>query len=294
MTRSKARLQVLIIVLLGVLTAWFLGAAGTSASVVDVVYTLLVSRVPVIGGPPVTQSFIATAPTVAPTAVVILLAGGTGEIQLTAYGSDGTLDVNSSNFLVRSRWLFAGHNLYVITPDAATDFYRLSGGLTDEQGSTAHVTDILQLIAWARSTVPGVPVWVVGTSRGTGGAFAASLYSPGAGGPDGLVFASPLTASGDPDSVLTANLSAITVPTLVINNTDDMCVGTLPSTDPAVKAALTSAPKVSIEMVTGDSLTPLTDQCNALSPHGFFGIEPRTVEKIANWINTYRRTVMAG
>jgi hypothetical protein len=285
--KLKAGVQILIVVLLGVLTALFVGAGMTPAAVVDVVYTLLVTRVPVIGGPPVTQSFIATAPPVAPTAVVILLAGSTGEIQLTAYGSDGTLDVNSSNFLVRSRWLFGGHNFYVITPDAATDFYRLSGGLTDEQGSTAHVTDILQLIAWARSTVPGVPVWVVGTSRGTAGAFVASLYSPGAGGPDGLVFASPLTASGDPDSVLTANLSAITVPTLIINNSDDMCVGTLPSTDAAVKKALTSAPKVDIEMVSGDSLTALTDQCHALSPHGFFGIEPKTVEKIANWINTY-------
>jgi hypothetical protein len=182
--------------------------------------------------------------------------------------------------------LFGGQNLYVITPDAATDFYRLPNGLMDQQGSGAHITDILQLIAWARSTVPGVPVWVVGTRRGTAGAFVAALYDPGAGGPDGLVFASPVTST-DPDSVLSANLAAITVPTLIINNSDNMCNGTLPSSDPAVKQALTSSPKVAIEMVTGDSFTPLTDQCKDLSPHGFFGIEPKTVKKIASWINTY-------
>ncbi|HXX19096.1 MAG TPA: hypothetical protein VEJ46_06805 [Candidatus Acidoferrum sp.] len=287
MMKSRCGRRVGAAVLLGVFAAVLVGAAVSSASVVDVVYTLLVTRVPVIGGPPVTQSFIATAPTASPTAVVILLAGGSGEIQLTAYGSDGTLDVNSSNFLVRSRWLFGGQNLYVITLDAAADFYRLPNGLIGQQSNAAHITDILQVIAWARSTVPGVPVWVVGTSRGTAGAFVAALYSPGSGGPDGLVFASPLTSSTDPDSVLAANLAAITVPVLIINNTDETCTGTLPSTDPGVKTAPTSSPKVSVEFVTGDSFTPLTDQCNGLSPHGFFGIEPHTVKKIANWINTY-------
>lgn len=286
MIRSKPGWQVLGVVLPAVFAAMLVGAAISSASAVDVVYTLTATRAPVTGPPPVTQSFIATAPP-SPTAVVILLAGGTGEIQLNANPPDGTLDVNSSNFLVRSRWLFAGQNLYVITLDAASDFYLLSGGLTGQQGSSQHMADIWQVIAWARSTVPGVPVWVVGTSRGTAGAFVAALYSPGSGGPDGLVFASPVTATPDPDSVLSANLSAITVPVLIINNTDDMCTGTLPSSDSAVQTALTRSPQVSIELVTGDSFTALTDECNALSPHGFFGIEPHTIKKIAHWINKY-------
>lgn len=290
MTRSKAGWRVLGTVLLAVLIAALLGAAVSSASSVDTVYSVLVERAPVVGGPPIFQSFITTpaASTVTPTAVVILLASGNGEIQLGGLPPDGTLDVNSNDFLVRSRWLFAGQNFYVITPDAAADFYRLANGLEGWEGSNAHVTDILQLIAWARSTVPGVPVWVVGTGRGTAGAFAAGLYNPASGGPDGLVFASPLASTTDTDSVLAAKLSAITVPVLIINNTLDACSGTLLDSDRAIKKALTSSPTVNIKQMVGDdSFTSLTDQCDALAPDGFFGIEPRTVVTIANWINAH-------
>jgi len=55
----------------------------TAFAQVDVVQTLTVTRPPVTGPTPVTQSFIVTAPPGTPTAVVILLPGGDGNIQLT-------------------------------------------------------------------------------------------------------------------------------------------------------------------------------------------------------------------
>ena len=267
---------------LAVFAACLLFAVAAFAQV-DVVQTLTVSRAPVAGLPPVTQSFIVTAPATPATNIVILLPGGDGNIQLTPSGSDGTLEINSNNFLVRSRWLFAGEGFYVITLNSATDFQLLPNGLKGEQSSAAHIADVLQVIAWARAAVPGKPVWLVGTSRGTAGAFVAAQYSPASGGPDGLVFTSPVNVVSDPDSVLSANLANITVPVLILSNKDDTCADTPPASDVTVKKGLTSSPKASVEMVSG-GLTPLTDVCNALSDHGFFGIEDKVVKKIALWI----------
>jgi len=258
----------------------------TAFAQVDVVQTLTVTRPPVTGPTPVTQSFIVTAPPGTPTAVVILLPGGDGNIQLTPAGSDGTLDINSNNFLVRSRWLFAGHGFYTITLNSASDFQLLPDGLKDEQGSAAHVTDVLQVIAWARTAEPGLPVWLVGTSRGTAGAFVAAQYGPGLGGPDGLVFTSPVNSSTDPDSLLAANLSAITVPVLLLGDSGDSCASTLPAGNATVKGALASSPKVHNEILPSGDLVPLTDSCNALSDHGFFGLEDKAVRRIAVWITT--------
>ncbi len=349
---------------LAILAACLLLASTSFAE--GFVHTLTVSRPPVTGAPPVTQSFIVSMPyaPAVPTVVVILLSGGDGNIQLSPtvnplpitatsiatnvltvtvnnaslavgdqvyiQGTDesflngqtakvasltgsapvytgftanfaasdytntsdtGTvstygLDVNSSNFKVRSRWLFGGHGYYVITLDSATDFQLLPNGLIDQEGSAAHVTDVLQVIAWARAQNPGLPVWVIGTSRATTGAFIAGQYSPGAGGPDGLVLTNPVNDSGDPDSVLAANLAGISVPVLILTDKGNTCPVTLASGDAAVVKALKSStsPKVSNEVVAAGGLIALTSDCNALSDEGFFGVEDTTINKIALWI----------
>jgi hypothetical protein len=253
---------------------------------VDVVETLLLSRAPVSNPPPpvLSESFIVT-PTPNPTAIAILLPGGSGLIGLAPNGTGGgTLDVNSHSFLVRSRYLFAGHNLDVITLDGATDFYLLPDGLADQQGSAAHVSDILTVISWARSMKPGLPVWIVGTSRGTGGAFVAGSYSPAQGGPDGLVQAASVNDTNDPDSLLMVNLAGITVPVLLINDAGSTCsIATSAGEKPVLKA-LKNSPRKSIESVPSGKLTALTDNCSALSDHGFFGIEDTAVTDIAVWM----------
>jgi hypothetical protein len=259
---------------------------GQAFAQVDVVQTLLLSRAPVSNPAPavLSESFIVTAPP-APTAIAILLPGGGGLIGLVPNGTGGgTLDVNSHNFVVRSRSLFAGHNLYTITLDAATDFYLLPNGLAGYEGSAAHVSDILTVIAWARSTMPGLPVWIVGTSRGTGGAFVAGSYSPAQGGPDGLVQAASVNDKNDPDSLLMVNLAGITVPVLLINDAGSTCsIATTAGEKPVLKA-LTNSPRKAIESVASGKLTALTGSCDALSGHGFFGSEDTAVNDIAVWM----------
>ena len=267
----------------------------TSASFAqeDSVFPLAVARLPVIGPPvPVTENFIVSqsgpfgAP--APTAVLILLPGGTGKIGLTGVPPGGTLDINeSANFLVRVRWLLASQSFVVLTLDAASDFQTLGGGLDGYQGSAAHITDILAVISHARTTY-GLPVWLVGTSHGTAGAFVASAHVPPA-GPDGLVFASPLNLADVkdyPDSVLAADLGAIAVPTLLLNNKKSTCAAALWTGDPAVLAKLTSAPaKANLDLNGG--FPSLSDDCNAFSPHGYFGIESAAVTTITSWIKAH-------
>ncbi|MGO9591263.1 MAG: hypothetical protein ACLP3K_14610 [Candidatus Acidiferrales bacterium] len=256
--------------------------------------TLPTTRVPITGPSPVTESFIVSAPlivpstsVVTPVAVLILLPGGDGDIHLTAAAPDGTLGINSSNFLTRSRWLFAGHNFYVLTLDAASDYLLTPAVLTGHQGDADHISDVEAVIQYARMTYPGLPVWLVGTSRGTAGAFVAASAPPLV-GPDGLVFTSAIngTSPPDPDSLLstTLTLSSITVPVLLVNDLGNTCMNTLPTGDPAVKKALTGAPIVNIINIAAGGLLPLTDNCDALSDHGYFGRERIAVQEISNWI----------
>jgi hypothetical protein len=270
---------------LAILVAGLLFAAMSFAQ--DVVQTLTVTRPPYVGPPPVYQSFILSIPFNPPTRpafVVILLAGGDGKIELTPTLTPSLfgLDLNSSNFLVRSRWLFAGQNFYVLTLDSATDFQTIPTGLKGLQGTPDHVADVLQVIMWARAQF-GVPVWVVGTSRGTAGAFVAGTNPPPA-GPDGLVFTDSLNSALDPDSLLKANLSGILVPVLFLNDAGNTCPGTLASGDAAVVKALTSSPLVAKEAVPASGLAALSDNCNGWSDHGFFGREEEAARRIALWI----------
>jgi len=215
--------------------------------------------------------------------VLVLFPGGNGTLNVFP-GS--RLSINASNFLVRSRWLFAAEGFHVATLDAASDFLQLPTGLRGLRGSGEHLSDVAAVIADLRAWFPGLPVWLVTTSRGTGGAYAAALLGPAPTGPDGLVLTSPLTrgAPADGDSLELVPLEQVTVPTLIVVHQDDACPLTPPEDANMLKQRLRgSAPRVTAFRFAGGS-TPLSDPCDALSPHGYFGIEPRVVGRIAHWI----------
>ena len=65
-----------------------------------------------------------------------------------------------------------------------------------------------------------------------------------------------------------------------------------PSTDvfddaPKIKEGLVNSKKVEIRYFTGGK-TPLSDPCEALSEHGFYGIEEQVVSAIADFIKSKR------
>ncbi len=285
-----------------VLGALLLLAASSFAQITeDSVVTLTLARPPITGPSPATQSLIVSPPpggVAATTKVLIMLPGDNGEVQLTPLASppapanDGTVDLEDAHFVVRTRWYFASQGFLVITLDAASDFQLLPSGLKGQQSNPNHITDVLQVIAYARA-ISGLPanteVWLVGGGRGTVGAWiAGGSYAPPA-GPDGLVFVSPVNDSGDPDSLLSAPLGSIKVPTLLFGNKASTCPSSLASGDAAVLKALTSlstttAPLKASQTVNDAGFPALSTNCLGLSPHGYFGVEPTVVSKISSWI----------
>jgi hypothetical protein len=228
--------------------------------------------------PGVTQAFWVTTPPGPPVATVILFTGGPGLLF-----SNRQPELKSKNFLIRSRDKFAAAGFLVASVDGPSD--HLEGLDDDFRSSAAHATDIAAVIAYMRQKA-AVPVWLIGTSRGTTSAanVAARLKT---GGPDGLVLTSSIVAATRVLAPVqsTVDVGAIGVPTLFVHNKDDACMATPYSAVPALMERFTHAPRKELITVSGGS-TPLSEPCEALSRHGYIGIEDEVVGKIAAWIKS--------
>lgn len=226
-----------------------------------------------------------------PTQAVMLFAGGNGYLNI---GYDGSIGTNlAGNFLVRSRELFASKGLAVAVVDAPNGL-PLDGNI---RLSADYATTISAAISDFRSKTNAQRVWLIGTSAGSLSAagVAARLpqtrfpFPPSAGNPfrpDGIVL--PSTQSQRVTNVCgkivqDATLSAINVPAYLVAHHDDACACSPASGAAGVLAALTGSPLKSKVEFTG-GLPPQTAECDALSPHGFFGIEDQVVTNIATWV----------
>ena len=229
--------------------------------------------------PGVTQRILVLTPD-KPKAAVILFAGGDGGLTLEA---DGRIPKLSGNFLVRSRQLFVEQGLTTVVIDAPSDkqsYPFLSG----YRQTNDHVADVKAVIAWLRQQAK-IPVWLIGTSRGTQSAAHVATRLPLAdGGPDGIV----LTASvvNDPRSraVPEMALDHIRIPVLVAHHRQDSCRVCLYSDVPRLMERLTTPPRK--ELITFDGGISTGDPCEARAHHGFNGIESEVVQRIATWIMT--------
>jgi hypothetical protein len=255
--------------MLGLVALLFLGAASAAAAE---------ELVKLETRPGVTQAFWVMAPPGPPVASVILFTGGPGLLF-----SNRKPVLNSKNFLIRSRDKFAAAGFLVVSVDGPSD--HLEGLDDDFRTSAEHARDIAAVIAYVRQKAP-VPVWLIGTSRGTTSAasIAARLKS---GGADGLVLTSSIVASNGRLAPVQSNVdvAAITLPTLFVHNKDDACRATPFSAVPALMAKFTHAPRKELIAVSGGS-PPQSDPCEALSRHGYIGIEDEVVGKIAAWIKS--------
>ncbi|MDB5366457.1 MAG: uncharacterized protein JWM77_2384 [Rhodospirillales bacterium] len=220
-----------------------------------------------------------------PVATLVLFAGGDGRIQIPDDGVTESWRIDRGNFLVRTRRMFAATGFLVIVPDVASD----RSGLTGARISDAHVADMHALIAFARTRAPKAPVWLVGTSMGTVSAAhgAASLDSEIA----GLVLTSPVTDDtagrrASDEKVLQARLGAIAVPTLVLSHRDDACHVSPPAGARALQGLLVAAKPVAVETIEG-GLPPQSQPCEAMSAHGYFGVEREAVDTITKFVRTH-------
>jgi len=208
-----------------------------------------------------------------PVASVILFAGGGGTLNI----ENGVIG-KDTNFLVRTRFRFASEGFNVAVVDAPSDYRNLRG----YRDTLFHALDIKGVIAYLRKA-SNVPVWLIGTSRGTiSAANAASRLKEG--GADGLVLtATVFEQSGGGGTLTDVDLGSITVPTLFAHHKKDRCFVTPYAAVAPHMKSLRNAPKVE-QIAFEGGLPPEDDHCEAKGPHGFYGIENEVVRAIGNWI----------
>ena len=212
-------------------------------------------------------------------AVVVLFAGGHGGLQISPAGD---MRWGEGNFLVRTRGLFAEQGLAVIVIDAPSD--RQGGGfLNGFRQTEEHVRDVAAVIAWAKENAR-LPVWLVGTSRGTqSAAWIATRLTPDT-GPAGVVLTS--TILDDPRSrpVPAMDLGRLAIPVLVVHHEQDGCSHCLFRDVPRLMEKLPS--RVRKELVSFTGGRNVGDPCEARAFHGFNGLEADVVKRIGTWILT--------
>lgn len=208
-------------------------------------------------------------------ATVVLFAGGDGGLALSPTGAIGAMQ---GNFVVRTREQFAAQGLSVSVIDAPSDRTHVGGF----RQTAEHTADVKAVIAWLKQELK-LPVWLVGTSRGTQSvAYIATQLAPADGGPDGIVLTSTLLEDRRGRPVPNMPLERIRVPVLVAHHVKDGCVFTRMADMPKLTAKLKDAPKT--ELLTFEGGVDIGNPCEARGHHGFSGIEAEVVEKISAWI----------
>ena len=231
--------------------------------------------------PGVKQSFLLLTPAQKPVATVILFAGGNGHIQL-----DGvSIAWGKNNFLVRTRQQFADAGFLVAVVDAPSDRQGSNGMLGGFRVSPEHVMDIEVVIRHLKQQA-SVPVWLVGTSRGTESAAHVAIH--GKQRTDGVVLTSSMSeANSNGKAVTEMALDRVKVPVLIVAHRDDGCHQTPAQGAERIKQRLTAAPKVEVRYFMGGD-PPRSKPCEAQSAHGFLGIETEVVDAIAGFIKANR------
>jgi pimeloyl-ACP methyl ester carboxylesterase len=223
--------------------------------------------------PGVTQPvYVTTVPN--PAATVLLFPGDLGVVAKLRY-----------NFLLRTEPDFVALGLTVAVVDAPSD---QSNGMSDEfRMSAAHAIDVAAVIAAMRQRAE-VPVWLVGTSRGTISAASLAvrlgppLITPGiAPGIAGVVLTSTVWQS----PVSQVRLEDIRVATLIVHNRNDGCIASPFGLAGYGLRRLSAAPAK--ELIAVSSSAQRSAPCDALSPHGYLGIEQQVVQLVAAWIKAH-------
>jgi dienelactone hydrolase len=245
----------------------FVAAARADDKVVDI---------PTRAG--VTQRFLLI-PSAEPKAALILFAGGHGGLQLTEAGSPRW---GNNNFLVRSARLFASQGFTVAVIDAPSD-RQSPPYLSGFRQTPEHVADVKAVIAWLKEQTQ-LPVWLVGTSRGTQSVGAAATALIGGGGPDGIVLTSTILNDPRSRSVPDMRLETLNVPVLVAHHEQDGCRVCLFRDMPRLMEKLAATPRK--ELITFRGGENQGDPCEALSYHGYNGLEKDVVTRIGSWISS--------
>jgi len=207
-----------------------------------------------------------------PRAAVLMLPGGNGMVEI---GPDGGIGRLGANFLLRTSptWQAQGFAVAVVTPPNGMSLL----GYRHTPAYAAQLGEVVDFI----HTRTSAPVWLVGTSQG---AIAAVSGGARLGGKiAGIVVSSSVTGrSNSGETLFDSDPGSVTVPALVVANTGDTCQASPPGEAPRIAAAFARSPRKDIIYV--QSTASQGPACEAMSPHGYFGIEAETVSRITAWI----------
>lgn len=205
-------------------------------------------------------------------ATVFLFPGGAG-----GFGKVEAGKATGLNFLVRSEPYFIASGFNVAIFGRPSDSQDLDYA---DRISETHMTDVRKVLEFVKRKAD-VPVWMVGTSRGTISVTAAAINMPDA--MAGVVLTSSVVSYKKPGAVPKQDLAQIKVPVLVLPHAKDACTLCQPHEVPAILRGLKNAQTKKEIMVSGGE-NPTGNVCEALHWHGFIGMEREAVDLIANWI----------
>ena len=206
---------------------------------------------------------------------LILFPGGEGA-NTFKLEEDGR--VRGNNFLVRTSKDFAQEFTAVVV-DAPSD--HKNGMDNDFRQSDEHALDITKLIDYLAAE--GVEkIFLVGTSRGTlsVASLATKIQHPKL---KGIVLTSSLEYT---KFIRWLPLEKIKLPVLMVHHTDDACKICSLYEAKRTRDALTRFTQVDFIEVTGGA-PPKSGPCEALSAHGFLGVEDKAVQPIIDWVEKH-------
>lgn len=207
------------------------------------------------------------------TATVILMSGGRG-----GYGHLVNGQPSSNNFLVRTREYFAGEGFNVAIVGRPSDHEDLDYGY---RASAEHVGDLRKVVEAVKRESP-LPVWMIGTSRGTVSTTAATVAF-GNEQLAGIVLTSSVLNQKKPGAVPSQDIGKIRIPVLVLHHSHDDCKQCRPNEAVNIIRGLDHAPIKKLIMANGGG-NPSGDPCAGLHYHGFIGMEKEAVTTITQWI----------
>jgi hypothetical protein len=212
-----------------------------------------------------------------PKATLILFAGGHGGLRIFPNGS---LQWGENNFLIRTKSIFAELGVNVAIVDAPSDRLRppfLSGFRNSEE----HFKDIKALTILLKNKY-SVPIWLVGTSRGTESAASIGIKLQDENEVKGIVLTSSILIGQDGNPIPNMALNKYNKPVLIVHHEKDECIVTKFSDLSKLSSILN--PNNRNEVVIYSEGITQGDACQAMSHHGFNGIEQKVVSKIVDWV----------
>jgi len=212
-----------------------------------------------------------------PKASLILFAGGHGGLRLFPNGS---MQWGENNFLIRTKNIFAELGVNVAIVDAPSDRLR-SPFLYGFRNSEEHSKDIKALIILLKNKY-SVPIWLVGTSRGTESAASVGIKLQDENELNGIILTSSILIGKDGNPIPDMALNTYKKPVLIVHHKKDECIVTNFSDLPKLSSKLNSNNRNEV-VIYSEGITQ-GDACQAMSHHGFNGIEQQVVSKIVDWV----------